>query len=88
MGPGEQLREGSTGAPGRGAATGRRDAAGLGRCRVNACEARMLPQGNSFCPHPFSVPWLAETMPGGPSNDEQAKNGGLVISGLGVSPLS
>lgn len=82
MGPGEQLGGGVTGAPGQG------DAAGLGRCCVNACGARTLPRGNSFFLHPFSAMWLMEMVPRGPSDDKRTKNGDLAMSGLEVSSLS
>lgn len=48
----------------------------------------MISQGNSFCPHPFSAPWLTEAMPRGASDDKQAKNGGLAMSEPEISLLS
>lgn len=49
--------------------------------------ARTTSQGNSCCSQPFSTLWPAETMPGGPSDDKQVKNGGLAMSEPGVSSL-
>lgn len=47
-----------------------------------------FPRGIPAAPTPSPTPWLAQTVPRGPSDDKQVKNGGLAVSEPGVSSLS
>jgi len=88
-GLGGQLRGGSTGVPWVRGHSGQEGCSRAGEMLCPCVWGKDASSGESFpCGPSFCLPLFSETMPGGPRDDKQARNGGLAMSGLEVSSLS